>query len=46
MTSRTLALTLQRLSRRTVALLDRETDTGEHAHGELEPLFDNPVYME
>ena len=21
-------------------------DTGEHAHGELEPLFDNPVYME
>ncbi len=34
------------LFRRTVALLDRETDTGEHAHGELEPLFDNPVYME
>jgi hypothetical protein len=31
---------------RTVALLDRETDTGAHAHGELEPLFDNPVYME
>ena len=34
------------LFRRTVALLDRETDTGAHAHGELEPLFDNPVYME
>jgi hypothetical protein len=34
------------LFRRTVALLDRETDTGEHEHGELEPLFDNPVSME
>jgi len=34
------------LFRRTVALLDRETDTGSHAHGELEPLFDNPVSME
>jgi hypothetical protein len=34
------------LFRRTVALLDKETDTGEHAHGELEPLFDNPVYIE
>jgi hypothetical protein len=34
------------LFRRTVALLDRETDTGEHEHGELEPLFDNPVNME
>jgi len=34
------------LFNRTVALLDRETDTGAHAHGELEPLFDNPVYME
>jgi hypothetical protein len=34
------------LFRRTVALLDRETETGAHAHGELEPLFDNPVYME
>ena len=34
------------LFQRTVALLDRETDTGAKAHGELEPLFDNPVYME
>ena len=34
------------LFRRTVALLDRETDTGSQAHGELEPLFDNPVNME
>jgi len=34
------------LFRRTVALLDRETDTGRHDHGELEPLFDNPVNME
>jgi len=34
------------LFNRTVALLDRETDTGAHDHGELEPLFDNPVYME
>lgn len=34
------------LFRRTVALLDRETDTGSHDHGELEPLFDNPVNME
>ena len=34
------------LFRRTVALLDRETDIGTEAHGELEPLFDNPVNME
>jgi len=34
------------LFRRTVDLLDRETDTGAHDHGELEPLFDNPVFME
>jgi len=34
------------LFRRTVALLDRETDNGDHVHGELEPLFDNPVNME
>jgi hypothetical protein len=34
------------LFRRTVALLDRETDAGGHEHGELEPLFDNPVNME
>jgi hypothetical protein len=34
------------LFRRTVELLDRETDTGLQAHGELEPLFDNPVAME
>lgn len=34
------------LFRRTVALLDRETDTGDESHGELEPLFDNPVSME
>jgi hypothetical protein len=34
------------LFRRTVALLDRETDVGTEAHGELEPLFDNPVNME
>jgi hypothetical protein len=34
------------LFRRTVALLDRETETGSEDHGELEPLFDNPVSME
>jgi hypothetical protein len=34
------------LFRRTVALLDRETETGSRDHGELEPLFDNPVSME
>lgn len=34
------------LFRRTLELLDRETDTGAHQHGGLEPLFDNPVYME
>ena len=34
------------LFRRTVELFDRETETGQHAHGELEPLFDNPVMME
>jgi hypothetical protein len=34
------------LFQRTVALLDRETEAGGQAHGELEPLFDNPVYME
>jgi len=34
------------LFNRTVALLDRETDTGGQEHGELEPLFDNPVNME
>ena len=34
------------LFRRTVALLDRETETGSRDHGELEPLFDNPVNME
>lgn len=34
------------LFRRTVALLDRETDHGEKAHGQLGPLFDNPVSME
>jgi hypothetical protein len=34
------------LFQRTVALLDRETDHGERAHGELGPLFDNPVSME
>jgi len=34
------------LFRRTVVLLDRETDVGGEEHGELEPLFDNPVNME
>ena len=34
------------LFRHTVALLDRETDNGGHAHGELKPLFDNLVTME
>jgi len=34
------------LFRRTVALLDRETDQGDAAHGELGPLFDNNVTME
>ena len=34
------------LFRRAVALLDKETEYGESAHGELEPLFDNPVNME
>jgi hypothetical protein len=34
------------LFRRTVAILDRETELGAHDHGALEPLFDNPVNME
>ena len=34
------------LFRRTVAILDRETDLGSHDHGSLEPLFDNRVNME
>ena len=34
------------LFRRVVALLDRETDHGDAVHGELRPLFDNPVNME
>ncbi|MDX2417319.1 MAG: peptide ligase PGM1-related protein [Xanthomonadales bacterium] len=34
------------LFRRTVAILDRETDFGAHDHGALEPLFDNRVNME
>jgi len=34
------------LFRRAVALLDKETDHGDSAHGELEPLFDSPVNME
>ena len=34
------------LFRRTVAILDRETDVGSHDHGVLEPLFDNRVNME
>jgi hypothetical protein len=33
------------LFRRTVEMLDRETDIGNAAHGELEPLFDNPLNM-
>jgi hypothetical protein len=34
------------LFKRTVALLDRETDNGDESHGELGPLFDNTVTME
>jgi hypothetical protein len=34
------------LFRRTVAILDRETDLGSHDHGVLEPLFDNRANME
>jgi hypothetical protein len=34
------------LFRRTVAILDRETDVGSDDHGVLEPLFDNRVNME
>ncbi len=34
------------LFQRTVALLDKETDSGDAAHGELGPLFDNTVRME
>lgn len=34
------------LFRRTVAILDRETDLGSNDHGSLEPLFDNRVHME
>jgi len=34
------------LFRRTVAILDRETDMGAHDHGALEPLFDNRASME
>ncbi len=34
------------LFRRTVAILDRETDLGAHDHGALEPLFDNRANME
>lgn len=34
------------LFRRTVAILDRETDIGAHDHGALEPLFDNRANME
>jgi hypothetical protein len=34
------------LFRRTVAILDRETDVGTHDHGALEPLFDNRANME
>jgi hypothetical protein len=34
------------LFRRTVAILDRETDLGSHDQGSLEPLFDNWVNME
>jgi len=34
------------LFRRTVAILDRETDVGSHDHGALEPLFDNRANME
>ncbi len=34
------------LFRRTVAILDRETELGSHDHGALEPLFDNRTNME
>ncbi len=34
------------LFRRTVAILDRETELGSHDHGVLEPLFDNRINME
>jgi len=34
------------LFRRTVAILDRETEVGSHDHGVLEPLFDNRINME
>jgi hypothetical protein len=34
------------LFQRTVALLDKETDSGNAEHGELGPLFDNTVTME
>ncbi len=34
------------LFRRTVAILDRETDAGSNDHGALEPLFDNRANME
>ena len=34
------------LFRRTVAILDRETDHGSNDHGSLEPLFDNRANME
>jgi len=34
------------LFRRTVAILDNETDLGTHDHGSLEPLFDNHANME
>lgn len=34
------------LFRRTVAILDLETDLGSHDQGSLEPLFDNRVNME
>ena len=34
------------LFKRTVAILDHETDFGSHDHGALEPLFDNRINME
>ncbi|HLF30278.1 MAG TPA: peptide ligase PGM1-related protein [Xanthomonadales bacterium] len=34
------------LFQRTVALLDKETESGDAEHGELGPLFDNTVTME
>ncbi len=34
------------LFRRTVAILDRETEVGSQDHGRLEPLFDNRTNME